>query len=87
MDVVPDVAVVHDNSSSQKFTQGGSLSSPDGLATIRYSQYENAQAIDYIPEVLIAEGIRMLKSLEEGLKTLTIGNKLREEVWQREIAR
>lgn len=87
MAVAPDVTVVNDHVVTEQIVQKGRPSSPGDTSTIRYNQYENAEAIDYIPETLIAEGIKMLKALEGGLKTLTIGNKMREEVWQREIER
>ena len=85
--MAPGVAVVNDNSAFEQDVQNGRPSSPSDISTIRYNQYDNAEAIDYIPEILIAEGIKMLKAVEGGLKTLTIGNKMREGVWQREIER
>ena len=43
--------------------------------------------IDYLPENALKEGLGMVKTLKSSIKTLELGNKLRKDVWLREIER
>ncbi|KAF6762688.1 hypothetical protein DFP72DRAFT_876603 [Ephemerocybe angulata] len=52
----------------------------------RHHVYESASDIDYAPENALHEGLNMVKTIEDTVKTLVLGSKLRQEVWQREIA-
>lgn len=51
----------------------------------KYTTYQAAREINYDPEDAIQEGIKMISTLEESLSKMTIGNKLREQVWDREL--
>ncbi|KAJ2929967.1 hypothetical protein H1R20_g7128, partial [Candolleomyces eurysporus] len=55
---------------------------PPAKAT--YKRYNNAKEIEYEPEEALREGMKMVNTLEESLVKLSI-NKLRREVWEREI--
>ncbi|RXW22795.1 hypothetical protein EST38_g3042 [Candolleomyces aberdarensis] len=55
---------------------------PPAKAT--YKRYNNAKEIIYEPEEALREGMKMVHTLEESLIKLSI-NKLRREVWEREI--
>ena len=57
----------------------------DPTPKLSFSVFENAQAIDYIPEGALKEGIGMVKSIKDALKKLQLGSKLRQDVWAREI--
>ncbi|KAJ3510297.1 hypothetical protein NLJ89_g4757 [Agrocybe chaxingu] len=51
-----------------------------------FTSYKNAQDISHTPEGALREGLGMVKTLKENLKKLELGSKLRQEVWDREIA-
>ncbi|KAF8913833.1 hypothetical protein CPB84DRAFT_1757667 [Gymnopilus junonius] len=51
-----------------------------------FKAYKNAEEILPVPENTIKEGLGMVKTLKERLKLLELGSKLRQEVWDRELA-
>ncbi|KAJ2936141.1 hypothetical protein H1R20_g953, partial [Candolleomyces eurysporus] len=71
-----------DASRDDNITVTGTFRPP---AAARYTRYNDAAEIPYDPEDAIQEGNKMIKTLEESLSKLTIGNKLREQVWEREL--
>ncbi|RXW20524.1 hypothetical protein EST38_g5345 [Candolleomyces aberdarensis] len=75
-----DVGV--DASRDEDITVTGTFRPP---AAARYTRYKDATEIPYAPEDAIQEGIKMIKTLQESLSKLAIGNKLREQVWEREL--
>ncbi|KAJ2931653.1 hypothetical protein H1R20_g5445, partial [Candolleomyces eurysporus] len=52
----------------------------------QHAVYQSAAEIDYAPERALGEGLKMVNTVEEGLKTLVLGSKMRQDVWKREIA-
>ena len=71
-----------DASWGEDITVTGAFNPP---AAAKYKTYQAASDIDYDPEVAIQEGIEMINTLEESLGKMSIGNKLREQVWHREL--
>ena len=53
----------------------------------QYTVYKAVDEIDYLPENALKEGLGMVKTLKSSIKTLELGNKLRKDVWLREIER
>jgi hypothetical protein len=52
-----------------------------------YTAYSTVADIVYAPELALQEGLRMVKTLREEIKTLKLGSKLRQDVWSRELER
>lgn len=52
-----------------------------------YKSYASSHEIDYSPEAALKEGLAMVKSINQNIKKLELGSKLRKDVWQREIDR
>ena len=52
-----------------------------------YVVYASAAEITYVPENALEEGIGMVNTIQNTLKTLKLGSKLRQDVWSREIER
>lgn len=51
----------------------------------KFKVYASVSDITYAPETALKEGILMVNTIEEGLKRLELGSKLRQEVWDREM--
>jgi len=51
-----------------------------------FTVHKTVHEIQYNPEASLEEGLGMVKTIKETLKHLELGSKLREEVWDREIA-
>lgn len=52
-----------------------------------YTVYSCAAEITYVPENALKEGLSMVDTIKNSLKTLKLGSKLRQDVWSREIER
>lgn len=52
-----------------------------------YSIYRNANDINYTPEGVLSEGHAMAKAMKQQLSKLHVGNKMRQEVWRKEVTR
>jgi hypothetical protein len=52
-----------------------------------YTVYTSAAEIPYVPENALKEGLCMVDTIKNSLKTLKLGSKLRQDVWSREIER
>lgn len=52
-----------------------------------YTVCNNPEDIVYTPEDALKEGSGMVKTIKENLKKLELGSKLRQEVWDREMAK
>lgn len=63
----------------------GTASFVEPSKTKFYNVYEASTAIDYSPEQALKEGLGMVKSIKSSLKKLSLGSKLRQDVWLREI--
>lgn len=50
-----------------------------------YTVYSCAAEITYVPENALKEGLSMVDTIKNSLKTLKLGSKLRQDVWSREI--
>ncbi|RXW25223.1 hypothetical protein EST38_g555 [Candolleomyces aberdarensis] len=53
----------------------------------QHAVYQSTAEINYAPEHALGEGLKMVNTVEEGLKTLVFGSKMRQDVWKREIAK
>ncbi|KDR83818.1 hypothetical protein GALMADRAFT_236220 [Galerina marginata CBS 339.88] len=51
-----------------------------------FTVYESAADISHAPEEALKEGLGMVKTVKNSLKQLELGSKLRQEVWDRELA-
>ncbi|KAF9055172.1 hypothetical protein BDZ89DRAFT_1055778 [Hymenopellis radicata] len=51
----------------------------------RYKVYTSPDDIVYSPENALGEGLGMVQTLQESIKNLQLGSKMRQEVWDREI--
>lgn len=52
-----------------------------------YHVFSGPGDILYAPEEALVQGLHMVKTLKANVKKLELGNKLRKEVWLREIER
>ncbi|KAF7983849.1 hypothetical protein HWV62_18164, partial [Athelia sp. TMB] len=57
----------------------------DEPVTRDYTIFSSSSDIPYVPEDALAQGLRMVKTLKANVKKLELGNKMRKEVWLREI--
>lgn len=53
----------------------------------QYNVFKSVDEIDYLPENALKEGLGIVKTLKSNIKTLELGNKMRKDVWLREIER
>jgi hypothetical protein len=59
----------------------------DAPQQLLYTVYNAAAKIPYTPENALREGLGMVDTIKNSLKTLKLGSKLRQDVWSREIER
>lgn len=59
----------------------------DDSAKQLYGIFSGPDDILYTPEEALAQGLRMVKTLKASVKNLELGNKMRKDVWLREIER
>jgi hypothetical protein len=52
-----------------------------------YTRFKSSGEIAYVPEEALRQGLKMVSAIRSGVKTLELGNKMRKEVWMREIER
>jgi hypothetical protein len=52
-----------------------------------YTRFGAAAEIAYTPEEALREGLHMVSTIRAGIRTLELGNKMRSDVWMREIER
>ncbi|KZT72577.1 hypothetical protein DAEQUDRAFT_685625 [Daedalea quercina L-15889] len=50
-----------------------------------YQVFKSVDDIDYLPEEALKQGLDMVKTIKANIKTLEVGNKMRKDVWLREI--
>jgi hypothetical protein len=60
---------------------------PETSKQVLYTVYDSAAEIPYAPENALREGLGMVDTIKNSLKTLKLGSKLRQDVWSREIER
>jgi len=60
---------------------------PEDHQPMLYTAYRAAVEIQYTPENALKEGVSMVDTIKNSLKTLKLGSKLRQDVWSREIER
>lgn len=53
----------------------------------KYTIYQSVADIPYTPEEALKEGLEMVKYVKAYMSKLTLGSKLRQEVWNRELAK
>jgi hypothetical protein len=76
--------VVEEAPKREEIVVAGAVNPPKAL---QHAVYQSAAEIKYTPEGALAEGLKMVNTVEEGLKTLVLGSKMRQDVWKREIAK
>jgi hypothetical protein len=52
-----------------------------------YTRFSAPGEIAYTPEAALHEGLQMVGALRAGIRTLELGNKMRKDVWMRELER
>ncbi|KAE9410407.1 hypothetical protein BT96DRAFT_931168 [Gymnopus androsaceus JB14] len=57
-----------------------------GAETKKYTVYQSVADISYSPEAALKEGLEMVKSVKAYMAKMNLGSKLRQEVWNRELA-
>ncbi|KAJ3773109.1 hypothetical protein FB446DRAFT_18931 [Lentinula raphanica] len=68
---------------------GNALPPPTSTALVRsknYTVYQSADEIPYSSEAALREGMEMVNCLKVFMNKLTLGSKLRQEVWNRDLA-
>ncbi|KAF8974240.1 hypothetical protein BDZ97DRAFT_1945601 [Flammula alnicola] len=68
----------------QEDTRG--IITPEEVKPKLFAVYSSAAEISYVPEDALKAGLGMTKTIKESLKKLELGSKLRQEVWDRELA-
>lgn len=51
-----------------------------------YTRYASVQDITYTPETALQQGLAMVKAIQKEVLPLELGNRMRKEVWFREVA-
>lgn len=55
--------------------------------TLPFVVYNDASEIDYSPEEALKYGLEMVKVIRKALGTIEIGSKVRQDVWDAELAK